>query len=100
MDPVSSRSVQGLMDTLSRPQSVRPGGGTGFADALKSALQEVSNQQGKADDLAARFQLNDPQVSIEDTMLAMQGASLSFQALVQVRNRVVSAYQDIMNMQV
>lgn len=83
-------------------------GGTGaisakkadFTQALNKALQQVSTQQNEAGELAQRFQLGDPNVSLEKTMVALQTANISFQALVQVRNRVVAAYQDIMNMQV
>lgn len=100
MDPISSKTVQSLYNSLTQTPSAKPVAGGGFADALKSALNEVSDQQARSQELATRFQMNDPKVSIEETMLAMQSASLSFQAVVQVRNRLVSAYQDIMNMQV
>lgn len=72
----------------------------GFAPALKGALDGVSRTQAAAEDLALRFQQNDPGVSLERTMIAMAHANVSFQALVQTRNRLVQAYQDIMNMQV
>ena len=71
-----------------------------FSQALNQALQQVSVQQNDATELARRFQLGEPNVSLEQTMIAAQTANVSFQALVQVRNRVVAAYQDIMNMQV
>jgi flagellar hook-basal body complex protein FliE len=72
----------------------------GFGAAMRDALNSVDAGQNKADDLQRKFQLGDPNVSIEETMLATQSASISFQGLVQVRNRLVSAYHDIMNMQV
>jgi len=72
----------------------------GFGESLSRALRGVSDEMIRTDELQRKFQLGDPSVSIEETMIAMQGASLSFQALVQVRNRLVTAYQDIMNMQV
>lgn len=71
-----------------------------FTDALNQALEQVSLKQSESRDLAQRFQMGDPSVSLEKTMIASQTANISFQALVQVRNRVVAAYQDIMNMQV
>lgn len=71
-----------------------------FTKALNQALQQVSLKQNEASESARRFQLGDPNVSLEQTMLASQTANVSFQALIQVRNRVVAAYQDIMNMQV
>ena len=71
-----------------------------FSDALKAQLQNVSNAQNQADDMGKRFASGDDSVSLSDTMIAMQKASITFQATVQVRNKLVSAYHDIMNMQV
>jgi flagellar hook-basal body complex protein FliE len=71
-----------------------------FSDALKAQLQNVSNTQVQADQMGERFAAGDDKVSLSDTMIAMQKASISFQATVQVRNKLVSAYHDIMNMQV
>jgi flagellar hook-basal body complex protein FliE len=71
-----------------------------FSDALKASLQNVSNAQIQADDMGKKFAAGDDSVSLSDTMIAMQKASISFQATVQVRNKLVSAYHDIMNMQV
>ncbi len=71
-----------------------------FSDALKASLQNVSNAQVQADDMGKKFAAGDDSVSLSDTMIAMQKASISFQATVQVRNKLVSAYHDIMNMQV
>jgi flagellar hook-basal body complex protein FliE len=77
-----------------------PAGAGGFAEALGKALSSVNEVQQRADVLAQRFQLNDPNVSLEETMIAMQTANISFQSLVQVRNRLLSAYHEIMNLQV
>ncbi|MEX5746716.1 flagellar hook-basal body complex protein FliE [Massilia sp. X63] len=71
-----------------------------FADALKSSLQQVSNTQKTAEELGKRFAMGDDTVSLSDTMIAMQKSSIAFQGTVQVRNKLVSAYHDIMNMQV
>ena len=78
----------------------RVGGSGGFADALAKALESTDGAQRQASDLARKFQLGDAAVPLEETMIAMQKANVSFQALVQVRNRMVSAYHDIMTMQV
>ena len=72
----------------------------GFGAALSRALEQVDSAQREAGAKAKQFQLGDPAASLEDTVISMQTANISFQALVQVRNRVVSAYQDIMNMPV
>ena len=99
MSPISGSSPIALTLPSSGASAVAAKGGD-FSQALNKALQQVSTQQNDADDYAKRFQLGDPNVSLEKTMVALQTANVSFQALIQVRNRVVSAYQDIMNMQV
>ncbi|QOY93571.1 flagellar hook-basal body complex protein FliE [Massilia sp. UMI-21] len=71
-----------------------------FADALKTSLQQVSATQKNAEELGKRFAMGDDTVSLSDTMIAMQKSSIAFQGTVQVRNKLVSAYHDIMNMQV
>ena len=71
-----------------------------FSDALKKMLDSVNSQQLKADDLSQRFALGDDRVNLSDVMIERQKASLSLQATVQVRNKLVSAYHEIMNMQV
>ncbi len=77
------------------------GGAPGaFTQALHQALQSVDNTMAQADQIETQFQLGNPQVSLEQTVLAGQKASLSFQAAVQVRNRFVQAYTEIMSMNV
>ena len=71
-----------------------------FSDALKAQLDNVSKVQDQAEDMGKKFAAGDDSVSLSDTMIAMQKASITFQATVQVRNKLVSAYHDIMNMQV
>jgi flagellar hook-basal body complex protein FliE len=71
-----------------------------FANVLKASLDQVNDKQQKADQMSQRFMLGDDSVNLSDVMISMQKASLSFQATVQVRNKLVSAYHDIMNMQV
>ncbi|MDR1063067.1 MAG: flagellar hook-basal body complex protein FliE [Azoarcus sp.] len=75
-------------------------GGVSFADALNNALKDVSAAQQEARTMAQDFSGGDPNVNLQDVMLNLQKANLSFQQMVQVRNRLVSAYQDIMNMSV
>jgi flagellar hook-basal body complex protein FliE len=71
-----------------------------FADALKSTLDKVSDSQAKANALGEAFSMGDDKVSLSDVMISMQKASIGFQATVQVRNKLVSAYHEIMNMQI
>lgn len=74
--------------------------GGSFADALGSALQTVSASQNEASASQRDYQLGKGGVTLEQTMIAMQSGQIQFQAAVTVRNRLVSAYSDIMNMPV
>lgn len=73
---------------------------SGFSDALKSALDQTNATQQKAAGLAKQLEMGASNVQLHDVMVSMQKANISFQQMVQVRNRLVSAYHDIMNMQV
>ena len=79
---------------------VAKSGGVDFGAVLRKSLDQVDQMQGAAGKLADRFQLEDPAVTLEDTMVALQKANVTFQAALQVRNKVVAAYHDIMNMQI
>jgi len=74
--------------------------GVDFAQVLQSALKDVSSAQQEARAMARNFSAGDPDVNLQEVMVNLQKASLSFQQMVQVRNRLVTAYQDIMNMPV
>jgi len=71
-----------------------------FSSAMTNALKAVSGQQLEAQKLQHEFQLGNPNVSLEETMIQMQKAQIGFQAALTVRNRFVQAYTDVMNMQV
>ncbi len=75
-------------------------GGASFGDAMTQALKSVSASQDQATQMQREVQLDNPNVSLEDTMVAIQKSQIGFSAVLQVRNRLVSAYTDIMNMQV
>lgn len=74
-------------------------GPSAFATVLANAVDQVNRSQQKADDLANAFQRGAPGVDLPQVMIESQKATVSFRALTEVRNRLVSAYQDIMNMQ-
>jgi flagellar hook-basal body complex protein FliE len=71
-----------------------------FAAALQGAIEHVRTVQNHANAQSEDFQLGKPGANIQDVMVSLQKASLSFQTMVQVRNKLTTAYQDIMNMQV
>ena len=84
---------------LTRPATAATAG-TSFQNAMTQALGAVSHQQNQATALQRELQLDNPSVSLEQTMVAMQKAQIGFQGVLAVRNRLVSAYSEIMNMQV
>ncbi len=74
-------------------------GDTGFSDLLKTSVDKVNATQKQAGKLAASFSAGDPAVQLSDVMIALQKSSVSFKAMTAVRNKLVDAYRDIMNMQ-
>jgi flagellar hook-basal body complex protein FliE len=74
--------------------------GPTFSAAIDQALRAVSQSQADARRMQREVQLDNPTVSLEETMVAMQRAQIGFQATLQVRNRLVQAYSEIMSMQV
>jgi flagellar hook-basal body complex protein FliE len=94
------------------PQAVTPGAGgiadtttaapaakADFGSALKGALDQVNGMQSKAEDLSTAYERGET-TDIAAVMLAREKASVGFQATLQVRNKLLSAYKDIMSMQV
>lgn len=81
-------------------QSTAAAGKPDFATALGDALRSVSDAQNRASAMQREVAMDNPKVSLEETMIAMQKSQIGFQAALQVRNRLVQAYSDIMNMQV
>lgn len=75
-------------------------GATSFSDVLKNSLGAVSETQAAASDLSEKFQAGDSSVDLAQLMVATEKASVSFEAMTQVRNKLVDAYQEIMRMQV
>jgi flagellar hook-basal body complex protein FliE len=86
--------LEGLRSVDGATQAER----SGFADILKKAVDSVNDTQQQSSALQRAFEAGDPEVDITQVMIQMQKASVSFEAMNQVRNRLVSAYQDIMNM--
>jgi flagellar hook-basal body complex protein FliE len=70
----------------------------GFGELLKASIDAVNEAQTTASEMAAALERGDTSVTLPEVMIALQKASLSFQAMTEVRNRLVNAYQEIMNM--
>ena len=73
-------------------------GAPSFGDALGNALKKVNSLQAETRDLQAAFERGDPSADLARVMVAAQASSVAFRATVEVRNRLVQAYQDVMNM--
>ena len=69
-----------------------------FSGALKQSLARISEAQNKAFGQAQDFELGKPGVALNDVMVDLQKANIGFQMGVQVRNKFVAAYQEVMNM--
>lgn len=114
MKPVSidSSQIQAMLAKL-RSAAAKPAEGAAelvaaeklapkvdFASALKNSLDQVNQAQRNSEALTKRFVMGDDSVNLSDVMITSQKASIAFHGTVQVRNKLVSAYQDIMNMSV
>ncbi|MFB9887577.1 flagellar hook-basal body complex protein FliE [Balneatrix alpica] len=71
-----------------------------FGDMLKQAMESVNSQQTKASQMSKAYEMGDPNVDLPQVMIELQKASVSFQAMTQVRNKLLEAYKEIMNMPV
>lgn len=78
--------------------NLKANGAPEFGDLLRNSIESVNSQQAAAETLLTRFESGATDVSVAEVMISMQKASLSFQAMNEVRNRLVDAYQQIMNM--
>lgn len=93
------RSLQGQMQGSEATKGAVPqAGGSEFSNLLKQGVDQVNQTQQSAAALATAFERGAPGVELPQVMLEMQKASVSFRAVTEVRNRLVNAYQEIMNM--
>lgn len=72
----------------------------GFSEMLTKAINSVNDSQQQAAGLKEAFQRGDADIDVNRVMIASQKANIEFQLMMQVRNRLINAYQDIMNMQI
>ncbi|MCD9470594.1 flagellar hook-basal body complex protein FliE [Photobacterium phosphoreum] len=89
---------------LEAQNTIRPATGqqvsADFGNLLNDAITSVNTLQGQSSDLATRFDQGDRSVSLSDVMIARNKSSVAFEATVQVRNKMVQAYKELMNMPV
>lgn len=89
-------AVKGRVDAPAGPEKARAV--PGFGDMLNQAVGKVNELQSTTGELRTAYERGDPAVDITRVMVASQKSSVAFEALTQVRNRVVQAYEDIKNM--
>jgi flagellar hook-basal body complex protein FliE len=75
-------------------------GGGDFAQVLQNSISQVNQTQQQAEAMAANFAAGDSSANLHEVMISLQKANISFQEMVQVRNKLVTAYHDVMNMSV
>ncbi|MEZ0209652.1 MAG: flagellar hook-basal body complex protein FliE [Methylophilus sp.] len=93
-------SATQALNPVQKTGATNPTSQVSFSDALKASLDQVNNMQLQSEKLGQDFAMGNDNVSLSDVMISGQKANIAFQATVQVRNKLVSAYQDMMNMQV
>jgi flagellar hook-basal body complex protein FliE len=94
------RSLSTQMQPNAAQKPAAPGSGPGdFAALLRQGIDQVNQSEQTASQLADAYTRGTPGVELPQVMVQMQKASVSLRALTEVRDRLVSAYTDIMNMQ-
>ncbi|MEW6164224.1 MAG: flagellar hook-basal body complex protein FliE [Pseudomonadota bacterium] len=106
---MDTRNLEQMLSELRAASAVAQGksapaaqgaGGADFGQALKAAIDQVNVAQQQAQQITQDFAGGQGNVNLQDVMINLQKANLSFQQMVQVRNKLVTAYQDVMNMPV
>jgi flagellar hook-basal body complex protein FliE len=102
---MSAQSAGAVKPAAQAVAGLQPGNtgavqGTDFGALFKQGIDSVNGTMQQADALSNAWERGDPGVDLARVMIESQKASVSFRALTEVRNRLVTAYQDIMNMQI
>ncbi len=100
---IDDAALAGAARAVGAPAAGTPGAAGAdkakFADVLRNSLEEVDRLQKKAD-AAIESLATGGAASVHDTMIAMEQADVSFRLMMQVRNKIVEAYQEVLRMQV
>jgi flagellar hook-basal body complex protein FliE len=94
------RTAAALAARKPQAEQSAPAGKADFANVLRSSLDQVNRMQQETAKLTQDFSVGEPGTNLHDVMISMQKSGIAFQQAVQVRNKLVQAYHDIMNMQV
>lgn len=100
LSQIRSLSAQTRLGSSPAAAAPQKSGPSEFASLLSKGIDSVNQTDQKASQMAAAFQRGEPGVELPQVMIEMQKAQVGFRAVTEVRNRLVSAYQEIMNMQV
>ena len=92
------RAMQALANPQATPEAVQGQGN--FSNLMQDSIKEVNAAMQESRAMTTRFEMGDPTVSLAEVMVNSQKAGLQFQAVAEIRNRVLSAYQEVMNMPV
>lgn len=92
------RAMQALANPQATSEAVQGQGN--FSNLMQDSIREVNVAMQESRAMTTRFEMGDPSVSLAEVMVNSQKAGLQFQAVAEIRNRVLSAYQDVMNMPV
>ncbi|MCB1843503.1 MAG: flagellar hook-basal body complex protein FliE [Halioglobus sp.] len=104
MNEISSQQllsqIRAMQSELHGTNAAQPPAGNGFGDLLKNAISTVNEAQQTSVGMKQAFETGNSNASLAEIMIASQKADLSFRAMTEVRNKLVNAYQEIMNMPV
>jgi len=92
------RAMQALANPQATPEAVQGQGN--FSNLMQDSIREVNAAMQESRAMTTRFEMGDPSVSLAEVMMNSQKAGLQFQAVAEIRNRVLSAYKEVMNMPV
>ncbi|MCK5880537.1 MAG: flagellar hook-basal body complex protein FliE [Sinobacterium sp.] len=95
-------------DTIAQPGSIRPNSDVGgvnaqpeaFSNILKQGIESVNDHQMSAADMSSKFELGQSDKTLAEVMVQIQKADVSFKAMTEVRNKLVEAYREVMQMSV
>jgi len=86
--------------TGTKPPATEQAVGADFGQLLNNAINNVNSLSKTSSDLQTRFDRGDADVSLSDVMIARNKSSVAFEATIQVRNKLVESYKELMNMPV
>lgn len=98
------RALQAQASDAVKPQPLQEGqqnnGRVDFSQVMQNAVGQVNELQKSSGEMKTAFEMGDPNVNLVDVMIASQKASVAFEATLQVRNKMVEAYQEVMRMSI